>query len=176
LRGLLDLPGLEGIPAVYAEVASRAATNADQTLEIDRGADHGVEVGMPVVAAGSLLVGRVVEVSDSRSKVRLLSDPLFSVGVSLPEVPEYGLATGAGAGEDVQVSLVDDTATRPGNIVTSSGTDQARSLVPKGLVVGVVSDVEEVQGELSLRVRVRPSVDLERLEFVAVLLWKPPGA
>jgi cell shape-determining protein MreC len=120
-------------------------------------------------------VGRVIEVSGSRAKVRLLTDPLFSVGIALPEVPEYGLATGVAPGEDLEVTLVDDPGTKPGHIVLSSGMEQSRSRVPKGLVVGIVSRVDAPQGELSLRVRVRPSVDITRLEFVSVVLWKPAG-
>lgn len=173
LRALLDLPGLETFPTVAAEVAFRAPSNVDQTIEIDRGSSQGVAVGMPVVAAGSLLVGRVVEVASGRARVRLLTDPQFSVGVALPEVPEYGLTTGSGAGRDLELTLVDDPGTRPGAIVLTSGTEQSRSRVPKGLIVGVVSDVQAVEGELSLRASVRPSVDLDRLEFVSVVLWTP---
>lgn len=170
LRGLLDLPGLAAIPMVAAEVTTRPTSNVDQTIEINRGSGAGIEVGMPVVAGGSLLVGRVVEVSGSRARVRLLTDPAFSAGVSLPEVPEIGVASGAGADRPLEVSLVDDPATRPGVIVVTSGE---RSLLPKDLIVGTVTEAVQIEGELSLRVRVEPAVDLTRLEFVAVLLWKP---
>ncbi|HLG00567.1 MAG TPA: rod shape-determining protein MreC [Acidimicrobiia bacterium] len=171
LRKLLNLPFAGEIETLAAKVVSFAPGNFEWTATIDRGSRDGIEEDMPVVS-GEGLVGRIIEVSDTRAKILLLTDPRMSVGIRLAGVSdETGVTTGL-AGKDVlQVDLIDpDTPVDEEELVVTSGLQQAR--FPPGIPVGTVVSVSTRRGALQKDLRVRPLADLERIEFVEVLLWK----
>lgn len=170
LRGLLDLDFADEIDTVAARVVSLSPGNFEWSVTIDRGRRHGVEEAMPVVS-GQGLVGRVVEVSEIRAKVLLLTDPRMAVGIRLASSRETGVTQGL-AGEDVlQVDLVEpETPVQEDELVVTSGLQQAR--YPPGVPVGTVVSVSTRRGALQKDLRVAPLADLDRLEFVDVLLWK----
>jgi cell shape-determining protein MreC len=82
LLAMNKLPTIAGIPSVTAEVVSQPTSNFELTMEINQGSRVGVKIGMPVVSAAGL-VGRVTQVSERRSIVRLLSDPELNVAVKV---------------------------------------------------------------------------------------------
>lgn len=170
LRRLLDLGFVDETQTVAAKVVSFAPGNFEWTVTIDRGTRHGVGEDMPVVS-GEGLVGRVTDVSDSRAKILLLTDPRMSVGIRLAGSGETGVTQGL-AGKDVlQVDLIDpDTPVSEDELVVTSGLQQAR--FPPGLPVGTVVSVSTRRGALQKDLRVAPLADLDRLEFVEVLRWR----
>ena len=64
---------------VLAEVVTRDLTGLQDVLGLNRGSNDGIEVGMPVLAAGGSLVGVIAEVRPGSSFVRLVTDPDASV-------------------------------------------------------------------------------------------------
>jgi len=78
---------------VQAPVVGPAPTNLDQLIEIDRGADDGIEVGMPVLSTGGgFYIGKVSKVFAHSALVRLITDTSFYLEVKIVrpagEVPE----------------------------------------------------------------------------------------
>jgi rod shape-determining protein MreC len=175
LMALNDLEWVGDIPTVTAQVRSGSPSNFSHTLDISKGSDDGIKVGMPVVN-GAGLVGRVVLVTGSRSTVQLITDPEFAVGIKLLPSQVTGTARGQGRGEDLIVdsNLESDSEDlpEPGTALTTSGLEL--SLFPDSIPVGKVRSVEESGGGLTLDLVVRPMADTERLAFVRVLLWEPP--
>jgi cell shape-determining protein MreC len=86
LKSEFGLPTLSEIARVKAEVISGPPSNFDQTITINQGSRKGVTVGMPVITSGGL-VGRIEQVTDRQSVVRLLSDPESTVGVRFASAP-----------------------------------------------------------------------------------------
>jgi cell shape-determining protein MreC len=86
LKSEFGLPTLSEIARVKAEVISGAPSNFDQTITINQGSRKGISVGMPVITSGGL-VGRIEQVTDRQSVVRLLSDPESTVGVRFASAP-----------------------------------------------------------------------------------------
>ncbi len=86
LRAFNTLPVRSDIPTVAAEVISDASSNFQQTIEINKGSNHGIRTGMAVITPAGL-VGRVAQVSANRSAVRLITDPAFAAGVKLAPAP-----------------------------------------------------------------------------------------
>lgn len=170
LRRLLDLGFVDEMETVAAKVVSFAPGNFEWTATVDRGRRHGLERDMPVVS-GQGLVGRIVAVSETRSKVLLLTDPRMSVGIRLAGSGETGVTRGL-AGKDVlEVDLVDpDTPIDEDELAVTSGLQQAR--FPPGIPVGTVVSVSTRRGALQKDLRVAPLADLDRLEFVEILLWR----
>lgn len=170
----LELPWVADIAKVTAQVTTGPRSNFSHAIEINKGSDHGVAIGMPAVTAGGL-VGRVTQVSGGRATIELISDPAFRVGVRLSESGTLGTARGQGRREPlvVDTSLVPGSAVPPGASLVTSGVD--RSAYPDGIPVGVVRSVRDGAGGLSLDLVVDPLVDLDQLTYVSVLLWQPPA-
>jgi rod shape-determining protein MreC len=170
----LDFVG--DIPTVAAQVFGTTASNFEMTIEINRGSDAGVGVGMPVVAASGTgspggLLGRVVEVSATRATVLLLTDPTSHVAVRFPNNDE-GIVTGTGPGSPLRVELVDPkTLLHHGDVLSTSGGQAG--LYPAGIPVGTVRTASHQPGVLEQDVTLDPIVDSSSLEFVQVLEWAP---
>lgn len=177
LEALLEEVGIDyvgDVPRTAARVLSGPVGNFSHTVEIDKGTDHGIREGMPVVS-GAGLVGRVRLATSSRSTVQLLTDPEFRVGVRLLPEGVLGTASGQGEGEPlvVDTSLDAETVLEPGGHLVTSGAD--RSAFPASIPVGEVARTEPAGGGLSLDLVVEPFADLDRLAFVTVLLWEGTG-
>ena len=171
---LLGVDFVGDIPSVAARVVSAPVSNFEQTIELDRGRDHGVDVDMPVVS-GSGLVGRVVQASGSRSVVRLITDPGSSVGIRFVNANEVGVAEGEGADNELSVSFVEvSVELRRRELAVTSGVND--SVFPPGIPVGRVAAARSAAGELQQDVRLVPSTDLDHLRFVRVLLRQRPSA
>jgi rod shape-determining protein MreC len=167
---LLRLDDVAGAPTVAARVVSAPISNFEQTIELDRGSAHGIAVDMPVVT-GAGLVGRVVNVSGSRSTVRLITDPASAIAVRLRS-GATGVAEGEGPGRELSVGLLDmDDEVTEREVVVTSGLEGSAlpSYYPPGLVVGRVVAIEPSPGEQQLEVRLEPVADLERLRYVKVV-------
>jgi rod shape-determining protein MreC len=174
LRLLLDqqhLGFVGNIPTVAAQIVDTSSSNFELSVQVNRGTDSGVAIGMPVVA-GAGLVGRVVEVAAKRSTVLLLTDPTFSVGVRLTSSGDVAVADGTGRQSPLRVDLVDPaTKIKVGDTLVTSGLQQQR--FPKDIPVGKVRRVVLLPGALQQDVTLDPAVDLSRLEFVQILQWSP---
>lgn len=172
LSAALSLPFVGDVPAVTARVLSGPRSNFSHAVEIDKGTDHGLVVGMPVVTGGGL-VGRVVQASGGTAQVELITDPEFRVGVRLATTGELGTAEGRGRGEQLSVdSSISPSVDVPrGTGLVTSGVE--RSTFPPGIPVGTVDSTSEGSGGLALELIVDPLVDVEQLSYVSVLLWQP---
>ena len=172
LEQLLDVRGTETrVDRVVARVIDAPLSNFERTIEIDRGRSDGVVVGMPV-ESGSGLVGRVVQVGQSRSRVELVTDAQFAAGVRLVRSADAGVVEGRGAGELLTVSFVDlETVVVPGETVVTSGLEGSQ--FPSGIVVGTVVTARPDPVTGTQEVDVAPAADLERLSLVQVVLFEP---
>ncbi len=82
LLALNNLPSLAGIETEVAQVVAYSSNNLDQEVEINKGSDHGIAVGMPVVNQAGL-IGRVTTVRSTTSRVMLVTDRRFGVAVKV---------------------------------------------------------------------------------------------
>lgn len=174
LSAAVDLPFTGDVPTLAAQVTSGPQSNFSSVVEINRGSDHGVAEGMPVVADGGL-IGRVVRVSPGSSSVALITDPESRVGVRLAETGALGTARGQGRNEPlvIESSIEPDTDVAEGSGLVTSGVD--RSVFPDAIPVALVSETRRGAGGLTLELVAEPLVDFDRLHYVSVLLWEPPG-
>lgn len=171
LDALLESRGLTrftDLASVSARVVGSPISNFEQTVRLDRGSYDGIDEDMPVVT-GAGLVGRVVEVSQTRSTVRLITDPQSSVGVRLSRSGDLGLVEGVGPDRPLVLGLIEpgtDVGRR--ELLVTSGVDD--SIFPGGIPVGRVTGAEGNDGELEQEVALVPVADLDRLRFVEVLV------
>lgn len=106
LLALNGLPTLAGINSCSAQVVGESPSNYAQTVEINRGSECGMRVGMPVLNAAGL-VGKITHVNRGRAVVMLITDPAYSLAVKVVNTPP------------VTTTLPGD---RPGDTTTTSTT------------------------------------------------------
>ena len=82
LRALFNLPSLSGIETEVAQVVGTSPSNFDQIVEINKGRNVNVAVGMAVVNQAGL-IGKITSVTDNTAKVMLVTDPRYSVAVEI---------------------------------------------------------------------------------------------
>lgn len=177
----VDIPWIGGLSTATARVVHQPASSFSHVIGIDKGAEAGIRVGMPVVVGSGDrlggLVGQVVDVGASSASIQLVTDPDFRVGVRLVTSQRFGTASGQGAGRDLRI----DTGIEPGEpdadipsleILTTSGIDD-RSSFPASIPVGKVTRTREANGGLTLEVFAEPLADLDELSFVSVVLTTP---
>lgn len=174
LQAMTQLTFAQDIPKVAARVVNSAPANQTLTVEIDRGSEHGIGVGMPVITAAGL-AGRVASVTPNRSVVQLISDPGLSVGVRLQKHADpLAVLRGQGPGRPPRIELVPNgKAVELQQMVVTSGLSGLN--YPAGIPVGVVEKADQVPGQASQDVQLRAYADLYRLEFVYVLQWANQG-
>lgn len=135
-------------------------------VTINVGAQDGVEIGMPVVSHGTGLVGRVAQAGPRTAKVQLLTDPNSAVAALLQTSRVTGLVVGQ-PGDVLRMEYIPQAESiSVGEYVVTSGLG---GFMPKGLVIGQVTEVEQKDYELHQAAVVRPAVDFKRLELVLVI-------
>lgn len=171
LRRQVDLRDRLGFTTMGATVTGEVPGNFEWGVYIDRGSVDGVTIDMPVIA-GEGLVGRVVQVYPTSSKVMLIIDPDSAVGARLALSGERGVLVGQ-RDEPMRLEFVDaDTDVQPGETVETSGyqiEEGLEGLFPSAILIGVVDRVEPDESGLTLTVLVRPNVDFSRLDYVSVV-------
>ncbi|MDE0652766.1 MAG: rod shape-determining protein MreC [bacterium] len=157
------------IPSTTGRVVRHLGNFPDFTVDVDKGSSAGVRIGMPVGTSAGL-VGRVVDVSPGRSRVRLISDPEFELGVRLVGTDAVAVARGTGRGQPLVVSegIGISTPVHVGMLVTTSGID--RSVYPPDVPVGLVAEVAVGPG-LNQVLFVQPAASLDSLNFLTILLY-----
>jgi rod shape-determining protein MreC len=164
----IDLP--EDIDGVPATITSQAVGNFDQTIEIDEGADAGIEVNMPVTD-GTNLIGVVDSVTFNSARVLLISNRDLNVGVRHAETNEIAIAHGQGDNEPLIVDSGFDV-TRPvseGDHFLTAGRNGSN--FPPDVPVGTAVRVQAADNPLEERVFIQPAADLGALSQVVVLLY-----
>jgi rod shape-determining protein MreC len=134
------------------------------------GSQSGVAVGMPVVTGGAAMVGRVVRTSPSLSYVQLINDPESQLSAMLQQSRVTGIVEGSMDGEIFMTDILPDESVNVGETVVTSSLG---GMLPRGLILGQVEEVEYQESDLFQRAQIRPAVDFRRLETVLVVTEFP---
>jgi rod shape-determining protein MreC len=168
LERLLGFQSQLAVKTVPTIVIGAGASPDSRTVTIDRGSKAGIHADMAVVAPTGV-VGRVVTPTRHASKVQLLVDRNAGAGALVQRSRAQGVILGTG--EDLlRMNYVSDIAdVKVGDVVVTSGID---GIYPRGFTIGTIENVERGNGLYKV-VRVRPSVDFNRLEEVLVVVTPP---
>lgn len=167
----LDIEYLAGVDTITGRVGDRIGNFDNFAIDIDKGSSDGIEVGMPAVTSAGL-VGRVKSVETDQSRIELVTESNFGVGVRIIGTGDLALARGTGRGRDLLISegVDDNSDIVDGMAVVTSGIEG--SPYPPDIAIGVVSGVSIDAAELRQEVTVRPLADLDELSFITIILWK----
>ena len=157
-------------PKVVAQVIGRDPDRLFKAMLIDKGKNDGLKINMPVVNAEGV-VGRLVSVSPNYSKVLLVIDQNSAVDCLIERSRENGIIKGL---TDTVCRL--DYFARTGDVVAGDFvvTSGLERIYPKGLPVGVVTEVFDVPGALFKDIKVQPAVNFSKLEELLIVLKEDP--
>jgi rod shape-determining protein MreC len=169
LLGLRERAQLGSLLSV--NVIARDPFGSVQAVTIDRGSDDGMRVNQPVISWKGL-VGRVVEVHPSSSKVLLITDvnSAISVRIQDPTSRASGVIRGIGDGRLILQYVPRTDLLRTEDIALTSGIG---GIFPAGVLVGRVVQVRQRDVEVFQEALIEPAADLRNLERLYVLL-RPP--
>ena len=176
LKALLNLNEQLHIETVPARVIARDPSVWFNTITINRGTSSGIAANMPVVTAGGI-VGRVITVSPWASQVMLVTDEKAGAGAVVGQLGESGALGSVRGRADLGVALIEMRYVSGlenvelNDSVMTTGQD---GIYPPGLNVGRVVDVKKGSATQAHHILIQPGAQLDHLEEVAVLLYKPP--
>lgn len=150
---------------IAATVIGREISPFMQYIIIDRGTDHGIRYGMPVVTQQGL-VGRVEAVIASAARVKLITDSTSIVNVRLKTAELEAQLLGSLTG-DVFLDLIPlDVVIEPGDVILTSGLG---GNYPPNVFVGQVLSTQRQDNALFLTASVQPIVDFSSINAVLVV-------
>jgi rod shape-determining protein MreC len=159
-----------------AHVIAHDPANWWRSIQIDLGTQDGIQLNFPVLTIDGL-IGRVSAVTSTRSQVLLLGDPNLKVGAVIadtgvsPNGRETGVIT-ANSSNPLENNMVTlsylskSTTVKPGQTVTTSGDG---GIFPRGIPIGKVVDLRNVDEGLSREARVALFARMNSLEEVSVM-------
>ncbi len=169
LRGLLSMKEQQKLEGVVARVIGYDPSSWQRAIVIDQGMSKGIEPGMAVIS-GTGLVGQVTNVGRSSSRVLLISDPLSGVDALVQGNRARGVIEGDGDGNYLWKFVLREEEVKIGDRIISSGLD---GVYPRGLLIGVVTEVTSRPDSMFHDIRVQPSVRMEKIESVVVVSTAP---
>ncbi len=153
-------------PVTYSLIPARPV-GVDRYLKIDKGTDAGIKLGEAVIFNDNF-VGKIIEVSEKAANIQLLTDPdskvsAFSQGL---EGKSKGVLIGQFGSEILMDKILHEEKINVGDLVYSEGIE---SFLPRGLILGKVTQVLERQNEVFKQAKVKPVFDISDLELVFVI-------
>ena len=156
---------------VAASVVAKDGSNWFSTFTINRGTNHGIKVGMNVLA-GSGLVGIIIDAGPNYSKVRSIIDDTSNVSAMITNTGDNFIVSGnlKTMNESMVITFNElkdsDNQVKAGNqVVTSYVSD----LYHQGILIGYISTIEDSPNNLTKMGTITPVVDFEHLEEVLVI-------
>jgi rod shape-determining protein MreC len=148
---------------VVANIVHRASTPFQQEVSIDRGSSAGIQVGMVVLSSQGSLMGTVTKVTSETSFVRLITDTRSKVRAEVAGTGADGIVKGTpDRGLILELAQGD---IKVGDAVVTAGLG---GNYPKGIPIGIVSEVSGTSQDLYKKVTIQPLVRLGTATTVLV--------
>ncbi len=159
LRNLLNATEMLSDKVLVAELIGVSTDPLSHTIVINRGAVDGAYVGQPVLDEKGLM-GQVIEVLDSNSRVLLVTDNAHALPVQVIRNGVRAIAEGTGDYRRLALRYVSPTVDiKEGDQLVSSGLG---GRFPVGYPVGSVIGVHRDPGQPFMTVDVEPTANIER--------------
>jgi rod shape-determining protein MreC len=175
LRELLRFIDSPVFPADYQPVNTRIigwSNEFEQQVMIAAGSDNGIGQDTPIVTSDGL-VGRVTEVTGNAAQVTLLTDESSAVPARDQKTGAIGLVRqGQGEGSLVLDLVTKDRRIDVGDTIVTAGTrsQQYPSFFPRGIQIGVVTQVGQSDTAPYKQIQVDSFVDFSSLDAVTALV------
>ena len=166
LRKELSLAPKAGFELEASFVIAQDPQGLGNYIFVDKGKNAGLGTGMPVIVSGGFLVGRVSEAYSTSSRIILAADSESAVNAEAEESGARGIVKGE-YGLGLKLDMVSQAEViNEGDTVITSGLGGG---IPRGLVIGKISQVGQSEDKLFQQAAVSPAVDFSGLKIVFVV-------
>lgn len=148
-----------------AYVIGKAPNTFLEYLIINKGKKDGLSLNSEVIFEGCL-VGKIVELSDSTSKVFLITNPNSAIPALTSESRQNGIVKGQIGYGLVLEDLPKENALKIGENVITSGLGGEYQ---KGLLLGRVEKIISKESDLFQKASLSPFLDFGQLEIIFIL-------
>ncbi|GGW84041.1 rod shape-determining protein MreC [Alteromonas halophila] len=167
LRQLLEAPTKQGMRKMAAELMAVDNNPYSQQVMINKGAIDGVYLSQPVLDDQGI-VGQVMEVGTTNSRVLLIADVTHAIPVRSVRTNIRFIASGSGTLNELYLEHVPHSVDiREGEMLMSSGLG---SVYPQGYPVAKVTSVVRDESRPFSQIIAQPLARLNRLKYL-LLLW-----
>lgn len=153
-----------------ASIIGRTIDGIQNTYLLNKGRQHGIDVGYPVVVYDGVLVGKIIKVHEQTSIVRLVTDNASKIAATITnEDATIGLAQGQQNNNMVMNLIPQSEVIFEETMVITSGIEEN---IPRGLLLGVIDTQITQGGDLFKSAIIRPIVAYDRIVEVGVIIPK----
>ncbi len=172
LREYLDFLSENEYKYVLANVISKGSlvnsSDNDKIIIIDKGLKDGIFSGLAVVDSKGMIIGKIFNVEDKISQAYLIVDQNCKLAAMIQNKDKTSGVTQGDLGLTIEMDFIpQNEEIFKGNIVVTSGLEEN---IPKGLVIGKVSQVNQENNEVWQHAVIEPIINLDNLSVVSVLL------
>lgn len=166
LREQLGLTPKDKFDLENAFVISQDPQRLGNWIMIDKGSAAGLSVGMPVIVADGILVGKIEETSALISKVSLLTNSSSLVNAFDLDTEAKGIVKGEyGLGIILDLVSQQDVLKNGDNVITSG----LGGNFPRGLLIGKIQESKFTPDKLFQQAVVTPRIKYSELRMVSVI-------
>ena len=166
LKELLKLQERQENVIAAAKIIAQGSDYWTNTLVLNKGLKDGVVKDMSAITPKGL-AGKITDVSESYSRLLLLTDINFSASARLQVSRNEGIISGTGTRKCILKYVPYEEEVKTGDIIVTSGLDQ---LFPAGIPVGYVSAVDRKgRGGNFQYIEVTPFQDSRKMEEVIIV-------
>jgi len=169
LRATLEFLDNNNFQAVEAAVIAKESLAADsRDLVINRGSKDGLRAGLGVVNESGVIIGQVQEVKDSIASICLTINPGCQLAASIQNQNRTQGITDGDLGLTIKMEYIPQLEKiSVGDTVITSGLG---GKIPRGLVIGQVTQVRNASNEVWQSATIEPTVNLDNLTVVSVII------
>lgn len=169
LKELLGFDSKNDFNLVLAAVVAKENFEQDsQDLIINKGAIDGLSSGLAVVNEQGILIGKIVEVKESISKICLSINPGCEFSASIQNSGRtQGLVTG-NLGLTAKMNYIPQLEKiNTNDLVITSGLG---GKIPRGLVIGRITEIRSEKNEVWQEAIIEASLDFNNLTIVSAVI------
>ena len=171
LKRLLNFSDEQPYKKIMAQVVGWDSSNEFKVIRLNKGSLHGIKSMSPVVTDHGL-VGYVYRVTENYSDVLTILDQNNRVDVVVERTRTHGIVEGIFNFKCVLKYITRNEPIEVGDKLITAGVG---GIYPKGLKVGMITDISKENFGMTLSIEVMPSVDFHKLEEVLVLIQTDEG-
>ena len=168
LRKLLSFKKKYSYKIIPSEIIARDPSSWFKTIMIDKGSNSGIIPGSGVVTPNGV-VGRVISVSESSSKILLIIDANSSFDALVKRTRARGVVEGSIENLCKLNYVLKTEDIRIGDTIVSSGLHKQ---IPEGVTFGKVLNITKDKKGFFQDVEIKPSVDFSKLNEVLIAIEK----